>query len=58
MGHPDRRLVLAGPATMVAAPRSAHAAAVREGAGREIAIPAKVERGFPAGPPAAMTRAL
>jgi iron complex transport system substrate-binding protein len=54
MPGPDRRLVLAGIATL-AAPRIARAATVRDGAGREIAIPAKVERVFPAGPPAAIT---
>ncbi|WNJ90849.1 iron ABC transporter substrate-binding protein [Bosea sp. 685] len=53
MPHPDRRLVLAGLATL-AVPRGAWAAAIRDGAGREIAIPAKVERVFPAGPPAAI----
>jgi iron complex transport system substrate-binding protein len=53
MPHPDRRLVLAGLATL-AVPHSAHAATIRDGAGREIAIPAKVERVFPAGPPAAI----
>ncbi|CAN7526125.1 iron ABC transporter substrate-binding protein [Bosea sp. LjRoot9] len=53
MPHPDRRLVLAGLATL-AAPRRAWAATIRDGAGREIAIPAKVERIFPAGPPAAI----
>lgn len=53
MPHPDRRLVLAGLATL-AVPRGARAATIRDGAGREIAIPAKVERIFPAGPPAAI----
>jgi iron complex transport system substrate-binding protein len=53
MPHPDRRLVLAGLATL-AIPRGAWAAVVRDGAGREIAIPARVERVFPAGPPAAI----
>jgi iron complex transport system substrate-binding protein len=49
-----RRLVLAGLATL-AAPRIARAATVKDGAGREVPVPAKVERIFPAGPPAAIT---
>lgn len=54
MPHPDRRHVLAGLAATLAAVRSAHAASIRDGAGREITVPAKVERVFPAGPPAAI----
>lgn len=58
MAGPDRRCVLAGLATAIAAPlvapRIARAATVRDGAGREIVIPARVERIFPAGPPAAI----
>lgn len=54
MPGPDRRLVLAGLATL-AAPRAARAATVRDGAGRDVPVPAKVERIFPAGPPAAIT---
>jgi iron complex transport system substrate-binding protein len=54
MHRPDRRLVLAGLATL-AAPRHARAATVRDGAGREVPVPASVGRVFPAGPPAAIT---
>ncbi|KRE15890.1 ABC transporter substrate-binding protein [Bosea sp. Root381] len=54
MPRPDRRLVLAGLGATILAPPIARAATVRDGAGREIAIPAKVERIFPAGPPAAI----
>ena len=55
MRGPDRRTVLGGLAATLAAPRIARAATVRDGAGREIAIPVRVERAFPAGPPAAIT---
>ncbi len=55
MRGPDRRAVLGGLAAALAAPRIARAATVHDGAGREIAIPARVERVFPAGPPAAIT---
>ncbi|GAU82349.1 iron ABC transporter substrate-binding protein [Bosea sp. BIWAKO-01] len=55
MRGPDRRTVLGGLAATLAAPRIARAATVRDGAGREMAIPARVERVFPAGPPAAIT---
>lgn len=54
MPRPDRRLVLAGLGATILAPAVARAATIRDGAGREIAIPAKVERIFPAGPPAAI----
>jgi iron complex transport system substrate-binding protein len=54
MTKATRRLVLAGLATL-AAPNIARAATVKDGAGREVPIPAKVERIFPAGPPAAIT---
>jgi iron complex transport system substrate-binding protein len=54
IGLVSRRSILAGIATL-AAPRGVRAATVSDGAGREIAIPAKVERVFPAGPPAAIT---
>lgn len=54
MRKPDRRLVLAGLGALVAAPRIARAEAIRDGAGREVTIPGKVERVFPAGPPAAI----
>jgi iron complex transport system substrate-binding protein len=49
----DRRAVLAGlSATLLAPP--ARAATVTDGAGRAVPVPAKVERVFPAGPPAAI----
>ena len=51
---PDRRALLAGVAAVLASPRLAHAATVRDGAGREVPVPGKVERIFPAGPPAAI----
>ncbi|TCR67594.1 iron ABC transporter substrate-binding protein [Bosea sp. BK604] len=54
MPMPDRRLVLGGMAASIVMPRIARAATVRDGAGREVAIPARVERVFPAGPPAAI----
>ena len=50
----DRRTVLTGLATTLAAPRGARAAPVTDGGNRPIAIPAKVERVFAAGPPAAI----
>ena len=54
MAGPDRRLVLAGLAASIAAPPLARAASLRDGAGRDVPVPAKVERVFPAGPPAAI----
>ena len=51
---PDRRALLAGITAMLASPRLANAATVRDGAGREVPVPGKVERIFPAGPPAAI----
>ena len=53
MTGPDRRLVLAGLATL-AAPGIARAATVTDGAGRSVTVPPRVERIFPAGPPAAI----
>lgn len=50
----DRRLVLAGVASLVVAPALARTPFVIDGAGRQVTIPAKVERVFPAGPPAAI----
>lgn len=50
----DRRSVIAGLGAAMALPRGVRAAGIRDGAGRELAIPAKVERVFPAGPPAAI----
>lgn len=54
MPRPDRRHVLAGLGAAILAPPIARAATIRDGAGREITIPGKVERVFPAGPPAAI----
>jgi len=50
----NRRTVLYGLATGLAAPRIAWAAPVSDNAGRAIAVPQKVERVFAAGPPAAI----
>ena len=50
----DRRTLLAGLSTAVLAPRAANAASVSDGAGRAVPVPARVERVFPAGPPAAI----
>jgi iron complex transport system substrate-binding protein len=50
----DRRLILAGTATVLAAPALGRTPFVVDGAGRQVRIPAKVERVFPAGPPAAI----
>ena len=50
----DRRTLLAGLSTAVLAPRVANAASVSDGAGRAVPVPARVERVFPAGPPAAI----
>jgi iron complex transport system substrate-binding protein len=52
--RPDRRLVVAGLAATLASPRLAWADTVRDGAAREVPVPARVERIFPAGPPAAI----
>jgi iron complex transport system substrate-binding protein len=54
MPHPDRRAILAGLGATIAAPQLARAATIRDGAGREVPVPGKVERIFPAGPPAAI----
>jgi iron complex transport system substrate-binding protein len=50
----DRRTVVAGLSASLLLPRSARAANVTDGAGRTVAVPARVERVFPAGPPAAI----
>jgi iron complex transport system substrate-binding protein len=50
----DRRTVVAGLSTSLLLPRLARAASVTDGAGRSVAVPARVERVFPAGPPAAI----
>jgi iron complex transport system substrate-binding protein len=51
----DRRTLLLGTAASIAAPNLIRAQTITDSAGRAIAIPAKVERVFPAGPPAAIT---
>ncbi len=50
----DRRTLLTGLSAALLRPRGAHAATVTDGAGRAVPVPAKVERVFPAGPPAAI----
>ncbi len=50
----DRRTLIAGLSTAFVTPRVAHAASVTDAAGRAVPIPSKVERVFPAGPPAAI----
>lgn len=49
-----RRAFLAGAAGLLAAPHAARAATIRDGAGRAVTVPARTERVFPAGPPAAI----
>src|SRR5262245_12352451 len=53
MSH-NRRALIAGLAATLLAPRRARAANVTDGAGRTVPVPARVERVFPAGPPAAI----
>src|SRR5262245_23410247 len=50
----DRRTLIVQLAAATLAPRAARAAAVTDGAGRSVLVPARVERVFPAGPPAAI----
>src|SRR5215831_2138936 len=50
----DRRGLLLGLGTAVAAPRLAGAATLTDAAGRAVATPEHVTRVFPAGPPAAI----
>ena len=50
----DRRTLIAGLSATLLAPRLALAATVTDAAGRAVPIPDKVERVFPAGPPAAI----
>jgi iron complex transport system substrate-binding protein len=50
----DRRAVVTGLASSVLLPQRARAASVTDGAGRAVTVPARVERVFPAGPPAAI----
>ena len=54
MRHIDRRTLIAGLSAAILSPHRARAAAVVDGAGRSVAVPARVERVFPAGPPAAI----
>src|SRR5258707_2409490 len=50
----DRRTLIVQLAAAMLAPRAARAATVTDGAGRSVPVPARVERVFPAGPPAAI----
>jgi iron complex transport system substrate-binding protein len=50
----DRRALIAGLSATLLAPRLARGATVTDAAGRAVPIPVKVERVFPAGPPAAI----
>ena len=50
----DRRTLIAGLSAAILAPPLARAATVTDGAGRAVPVPARVERVFPAGPPAAI----
>jgi iron complex transport system substrate-binding protein len=50
----NRRSVVAGLSTALVAPRMAHAQTIADAAGRQVQIPRRVTRVFPAGPPAAI----
>jgi len=50
----NRRTVIAGLSAAILAPHAARAATVTDGAGRIVPVPERVERVFPAGPPAAI----
>jgi iron complex transport system substrate-binding protein len=50
----DRRTLIAGLSAAVLAPRAVRAATVTDGAGRAVPVPERVERVFPAGPPASI----
>jgi iron complex transport system substrate-binding protein len=50
----SRRTLVGGMTAALLAPRRGYAATVTDGAGRTVTVPAKVERVFPAGPPAAI----
>src|SRR5262245_51578904 len=50
----DRRALIAGLSAALLARRRAHGATVTDSAGRTVPVPARVERVFPAGPPAAI----
>jgi len=52
--HLNRRTLIAGASAALLAPRGAGAVTVTDGAGRAVPVPARVERVFPAGPPAAI----
>src|SRR5262249_59393600 len=49
-----RRALITGLAAILLASRRARAAGVTDGGGRAVPVPARVERVFPAGPPAAI----
>jgi iron complex transport system substrate-binding protein len=51
----DRRALIAGFSASLLTPRAARAASVADASGRDIRIPDRVTRVFPAGPPAAIT---
>jgi iron complex transport system substrate-binding protein len=50
----DRRVFLAGLSATLLAPRGARAATITDSAGRSVPVPGRVERVFPAGPPASI----
>jgi iron complex transport system substrate-binding protein len=50
----DRRSFVTGLSAAVLLPRGARAASVTDSAGRAVPVPARAERVFPAGPPAAL----
>lgn len=54
MSRPTRRAVLGGSAALLASRSLAEDGTIADAAGRRVAIPPKVERVFPAGPPAAI----
>lgn len=53
--NPSRRGVVLGGGMLIAMPHLAKAQTLTDAAGRSLTIPARVERVFPAGPPAAIT---
>ena len=50
----SRRALITGLAATLLAPGRARAASVTDGAGRSVMAPGRLERVFPAGPPAAI----
>ena len=50
----SRRSLLAALSATLVAPLGARAETVTDSAGRDVAVPARIERVFPAGPPAAI----